>query len=236
MTRKERQDKRMGPLRDSDNNLVLDDSKNAETLNNFFSTTGEKLASNFETYTHDNSPSDILAMNKGEIINNVTISEEKFKEKFKKLNIRKSHGADEITAREREMKIVGDEVSYGFASITRSGIAEGKYPGQWKTGKVKNIFKKGKKDLCDSYRPLTMLSIPSKITEGVICETLDKHLEKTTQKNQWGFRKGLSTESLLLYLTETWKHYIEKSKVIGAIFIDFKKAFNSVDHKVLEVI
>ena len=219
MTGKERHDKRMGPLRDSDNNLILDDSKKAETLNDFFSTTGEKLASNFETYTHDNSPSDILAMNKGEIINNVTISEEKFEEKFKKLNIRKSHGADEITA--REMKIVGDEVSYGFA-------------GQWKTGKVKTIFKKGKKDLCDNYRPLTMLSIPSKITEGVFCETLDKHLEKTIQKNQWGFRKGLSTESLLLYLTETWKHYIEKGKVIGAIFIDFKKAFDSVDHKVLE--
>ena len=91
MTGKERQDKRMGPLRDSDNNLVLDDTKKAETLNNFFSTIGEKLALNFETYTHDNSPLDILEMNKGEIINNVTISEEKFKEKFKKLNIRKPH-------------------------------------------------------------------------------------------------------------------------------------------------
>ena len=133
MTGKEQQDKKMGPLRDSDNNLVLDDSKKAETLNNFFSTIGEKLASNFETYTHNNSPSDILALNKGEIINNVTISEEKFKEKFKKLNIRKSHGADEITA--REMNIVGHEVSYGFASITRSGVAEGKYAGQWKIGK-----------------------------------------------------------------------------------------------------
>ena len=79
-----------------------------------------------------------------------------------------------------------------------------------------------------------MLSIPSKITKGAICETLNKHLEKNIQKNQWGFRKGLSTESLLLYLIETWKHYIEKGKVIRAIFIDFKKAFDSVDHKVLE--
>ena len=139
MTGKEWQDKRMGP-RDSDNNLVLDYSKKAETLNNFFSTIGEKLALNFETYTHDNSPLDILAMNKGEISNNVTISEGKFKEKFKKLNIRKS---DKIAA--REMKIVGDEVSYGFSSITRSGIAEGKYPGQWKTGKVKTILRKGKR-------------------------------------------------------------------------------------------
>ena len=143
MTGKERQDKRMGPLRDSDNNLVLDDSKKAETLNNFFSTIGEKLASNFETYTHDNSPSDILAMNKGEIIDNVTISEGKFEEKFKKLNIRKSQGADEITA--REMKIVGDEVSYGFASITRSGILKVNIQGNGKLVKLRPYLRKGKR-------------------------------------------------------------------------------------------
>ena len=87
--------------------------------------------------------------------------------------------------------------------------------------------------MCDNYRPFTMLSIPSKITEGVICEILDKHLDKTIQSNQWRFKKGFSTEFLLLYLTETCKHHIEKDKVIEAIFIDFKKVFDSVDHKVL---
>ncbi len=55
-----------------------------------------------------------------------------------------------------------------------------------------------------------MLGIPSKITEGVIYEQIDEHLERTTKKNQWGFMTGLSTKSLLLQLTETWKHYIEK--------------------------
>ena len=91
----------------------------------------------------------------------------------------------------------------------------------------------GKKEICGNYRPLTILSIPSKVSEAVICESLDKHLDKVSQSNQWGFKKGLSTESLLLYLTETWKYQIENGKVIGAIFIDFTKAFNSVDHSIL---
>ena len=78
-----------------------------------------------------------------------------------------------------------------------------------------------------------MLNIPSKITESVVCETLDKHLENVIQGNQWGYRKGLSTESLLLYLTETWKANIDKGKVVGVIFIDFRKAFDCVDHEIL---
>ena len=81
--------------------------------------------------------------------------------------------------------------------------------------------------------PLHMLNIPSKITESVVCETLDKHLENVIQENQWGYRKGLSTESLLLYLTETWKANIDKGKVVGVIFIDFRKAFDCVDHEIL---
>ena len=49
-----------------------------------------------------------------------------------------------------------------------------------------------------NYRPLTMLNIPSKITESVVCETLDKHLENVIQENQWGYRKGLSTNYISL--------------------------------------
>ena len=78
-----------------------------------------------------------------------------------------------------------------------------------------------------------MLNIPSKITESVACETLDKHLENVIQENQWRYRKGLSTESLLLYLTETWKANMDKGKVVGVIFIDFRNAFDCVDHEIL---
>ena len=47
-------------------------------------------------------------------------------------------------------------------------------------------------------------------------------------------QKRLVTESLLLYLTETWKANIDKGKVVGVIFIDFRKAFDCVHHKILE--
>ena len=49
------------------------------------------------------------------------------------------------------------------------------------------------------------------------------------QRNQWGYQKGLSSVSLLLYLTEMWKFSFIEGKVIRVIFIDFRKAFDSVD-------
>ena len=69
-------------------------------------------------------------------------------------------------------------------------------------------------DWSGNYRPLTLLSIPSKISESFIIN----YLRCVLQRNQRGCGKGLSSESLLLYLTVMWKLSIDDGKVIGAIF------------------
>ena len=76
-------------------------------------------------------------------------------------------------------------------------------------------------------------TIPSKITESVICDSIDDHLDKVIQRNQWGFRKGFLTNSILLHITEMWKRNLDKGNVFGTVLIDFKKAFDSVDHSIL---
>ena len=50
---------------------------------------------------------------------------------------------------------------------------------------------------------------------------------------QWGFRKGYSTESLLLHLTESWRSALDRGHKVGVLFIDFRKAFDCVDHTIL---
>ena len=57
-------------------------------------------------------------------------------------------------------------------------------------------------------------------------------MEKVPNPNQWAYKKGLSTEYLLLYLTETWKSAMDNGKV-GILLIDFKNAFYTVDHQIL---
>ena len=57
-------------------------------------------------------------------------------------------------------------------------------------------------------------------TQGLLCN------------NQWGFRKNYSTESLLLHLTETWRNALDKGLKVGVLFIDFRKAFDTVNHTI----
>ena len=45
---------------------------------------------------------------------------------------------------------------------------------------------------------------------------------------QWSFRAGRSTEVLLIHLIETWKQTLDNSQVVGAVYIDFQKAFDTV--------
>ena len=52
--------------------------------------------------------------------------------------------------------------------------------------------------------------------------------------SQWGFRKGRSTEGLLLHMTETWKQALDKGLIVGVLLIDFRKAFDMLNHKILE--
>ena len=65
---------------------------------------------------------------------------------------------------------------------------------------------------------MTKLSVPSKVSEAVICYQLDKQVEKTRHKNQCTYKKGTSTESVLLYLSEKWKDNVTEGKVIGVLF------------------
>ena len=110
-------------------------------------------------------------------------------------------------------------------------------PHMWKRAKVIPIFKKGSKSVIGNYRPISSLSIPSKILEHQVCDILDDHLSKHSLKNpaQWGFAKGLSAEGMLLSLTDRWKMELDKGLTVGALFVDFRKAFDSLSHKILSL-
>ena len=229
MTGKAKTTKQIGPIMNEEKELVFDDLEKANTFNVFFSTIGEKLAESFQSNKVCIDPAfHRITPSTGDL---PSLSDKTFQVKFNTINTQKSHGADNMSA--KEMKIVGDEFSPCIANLSRLSYWSGSYPSQWKIGKVKVLWKSGNKEDCSNYRPITLLSIPSKITESVICDNIDSHLKTVLQKNQWGYRKGVSTESLLLYLSETWKINVDCGKVIGVIFIDFRKAFDSVDHDIL---
>lgn len=85
----------------------------------------------------------------------------------------------------------------------------------------------------NNYRPISVLNNLGKILEMSIRERLEEHIEhnKIISKNQFGFRKNLSTEDAIFEVTKTLYNSIEKNKKQIAIFIDLAKAFDTVCHK-----
>ena len=106
----------------------------------------------------------------------------------------------------------------------------------WKTARLTPIFKKDDETECGNYRPVSLLSIHSKVLESEVNDILVRHIYKDNNlgsNRQWAYRSGYSTEYLLMHLTETWRRALDSGKVVAAAFIDFKKAFDRVSHATL---
>jgi len=119
-------------------------------------------------------------------------------------------------------------------------MALSSFPDPWKLEKVNAIFKKGSPADVFNYRSISLLSIPSKLLESQIRSLIDNHLNScgmnscgTKSCKQWGFTKGLSTEGMLISMTEKWTITIDNGQTVGAVFIDFQKAFDTVHHDIL---
>ena len=74
-------------------------------------------------------------------------------------------------------------------------IEKGTFPDVLKIAEVKPIYKKGPKDICENYRPISLLSPFSTIFEKCIQHRLTQYLEKKKllNVNQYGFRPNCST-------------------------------------------
>lgn len=93
---------------------------------------------------------------------------------------------------------------------------------------VHPIYKGGKRNCVDNYRPTSVLSSLSKILERILSKNLRSFLNKykTIADNQYGFRSGVSTEDAVLDLTQS-KTLDSRSKCLG-VFLDLSKAFDTV--------
>ena len=88
---------------------------------------------------------------------------------------------------------------------------------------------------CDNYRPISLLPNISKLFEKLIKNRLSKFLEKNKChfSRQFEFRNKHSTTHALIDLTKTIRKAIDDNEFACGVFLDFKKAFNTVNHGML---
>ena len=109
------------------------------------------------------------------------------------------------------------------------------FPQPWKEAKISPIFKTGSKDDVNNYRPISILPTLSKIIEKWIQKHLMSFLNshKLLHEKQSGFREGHSTESALILMIDSWLKAINDGKFVGCLMVDFRKAFDLVNHSLL---
>ena len=204
----------------------------AEGFNSYFSTIAEKLQNkiysvntNFSKYLSDKVDSNFLfqSADTEEILRIIT-----------SLNNSKSTGPNSIPT--DILKLLAPILCHPLKEIINISFATGIYPDKLKLAEIIAVFKnKGDPRLFLNYRPISLLSNINKIFEKLVHARLYSFLElhDCIYELQFGFRTKHSTNHALMSLTETIRVALDNSNFACGIFVDFQKAFDTVDHNIL---
>ena len=111
----------------------------------------------------------------------------------------------------------------------------GKYPSKLKQAKVIPVFKSEVPTDPSNYRPISLLSVFNRIFEKLMYKRLKSFIDSNgiLFSEQYGFRDKHSTQHAVLDIVNAIQENIDHNVFSCGIFLDFKKAFDTVDHSVL---
>ena len=133
------------------------------------------------------------------------------------------------------LKLIKEEICKPLSDIFKLSFINGIHPNKLRIAQVIPIFKKDSKLSPSNYRPISLLSNINKILEKLVFSRLYKFLElhKCLYQLQYGFREDHSTNHALINITESIREALDNNKSVCGIFVDFQKAFNTVNHEIL---
>ena len=133
------------------------------------------------------------------------------------------------------VKTIAQYIAKPFSHICNLSLYNGIFPDNMKIAKVVPIFKSGDNQLFTNYRPVSLLPQFSKILEKLFNSRMVSYITKNNilYSGQYGFRSKFSTSLAIIDLIEQITTNIDEQKCTIGVFIDLKKAFDTIDHKIL---
>ena len=125
------------------------------------------------------------------------------------------------------------ELSYILAKLFNTCLKESCFPDCWKVSSVVPVFKNvGERSTAKKYRPVSLLSVVSKVFEKLVNNRIVDHLEKCGLFSgfQYGFRSSRSTADLLTVVSDRIARAFNGSGATRAVALDISKAFDRVWH------
>ena len=212
--------------------VTTNDKDTANVFNDYFTTIGSNLASKFNSHDEDDQVNNFCVSNSCKF-NFYCISDDYVFDQIWNFSNNKSPGLDDIDV--KLFKTAAPIVCKSLAYICNLSLATGVFPSDWKNAKVVPVFKAGCKSNVENYRPISVLSIVSKIIERAVHDQMYSYLSLNHFLNpsQSGFRSQYSTSTTVIDVEDFILKNMDEGKVTGAIFLDLKKAFDTVNHSLL---
>ena len=212
--------------------LLTNDREIANAFNEHFVSVGPKLADEIRTEPNDDPLAQISGIN-SKILNFKIIDIQFILRALKELKNGKASGPDRIPV--GLVKDASEFIALPLTLVYNASLVTGVFPDIWKVARVTPIFKSGARGDMNNYRPISVLSIFARIMEKIVHDQLIDYFKekKMLKKNQHAFCKLHSTITSLVKSTDEWLNNIDSQKVNMTMFLDLKKAFDTVDHKIL---
>ena len=211
--------------------VITSPTEIAEAFNNYFSTVGSNLASDIPLTEYG--PEYYLEPTRN-IFSLKTPTVDTVYKLLTKIDEKKSVGLDNIPS--KLLKIATDVVAPSLTAIFTASIKTGIFPQEWKESRVSPVYKSGARNDPSNYRPISVIPVIAKIFEKIVYEQLYEYLNNYNLLTicQSGFRSlRHSTLTALVEATNSWSVNIDNGLVNGVVFIDLKKAFDTVDHNII---
>ena len=134
------------------------------------------------------------------------------------------------------LKLAAPIIAPSIAKLINYSFNTASFPQRWKTAKVFPSFKGGDSEELNNYRPISVLLVLAKVIERHVHDSLSSYPceNNLIYSKQSGFRKLHSTETALIRIIEHLLFNLDNDRVSGMILIDYCKAFDMIDHVILQ--
>jgi len=219
--------------RDDISSLVVDGVKItskediAHAFKNHFETCAKKLAENLPVGQDTSS-----IMPTGAAWSFKQVTELDILKLIRTLKNKNSAGIDNLS--NRMLKKEAFRFSVILKPLINESIEKNIFPSCLKTANIIPIFKKGDKEDLNNYRPIALLPVLSKVFEKVLNNQITVVIENGfVDDNQFGFRRGFSTEDAALKFVNQIQKDLNLKKHVVTVYVDVSKAFDSCDHGII---
>ena len=218
-------------LKDANGNLTTDSATMANVFNNFFVNVANGVTKSIPR--SPKSPLDYLDKINPHSFFISPAAPYEISDIIDLLKTGKSIGPNSIPI--KLLKILSPHIFSPLSLIIDESFQSGIFPVKMQQAKVIPLFKKGCPLTTSNDRPISLLSVFSKITEKLMYKRLYNFLEvhKILYNLQFGFRASHSVNHALISLTQSIKNSLDNKKFGCGIFLDLQKAFDTVNHQIL---